>query len=88
MGSNIELDAIDREILFQLRRDGRLTNVELAKRVGLTPPPCLRRVKRLEDLGVIRGYRAMIDPEAEGRGMEVLRRPELGRGHRPPRWAG
>src|SRR5215469_2028455 len=72
MGTNLELDAIDREILFQLRHDGRLTNVELARRVGLTPPPCLRRVKRLEDLGVIRGYRAVIDPEASGRGLEVL----------------
>lgn len=67
-----ELDAVDREIIFQLRRDGRLTNVELARRVGLTPPPCLRRVKRLEDLGVIRGYRAVIDAEADGRGLEVL----------------
>ena len=72
MSSNIELDAVDREILFQLRRDGRLTNVELARRVGLTPPPCLRRVKRLEDLGVIRGYRAVIDAEIDGRGLVVL----------------
>jgi DNA-binding Lrp family transcriptional regulator len=72
MGTIIELDGIDREILFQLRLDGRLTNVELAKRVGLTPPPCLRRVKRLEELGVIRGYRAVIDPEASGRALEVL----------------
>jgi len=72
VSTNIELDAVDREILFQLRRDGRLTNVELAKRVGLTPPPCLRRVKRLEALGVIRGYRAVIDAEAAGRGLEIL----------------
>ncbi|MEK2473921.1 Lrp/AsnC family transcriptional regulator [Streptomyces noursei] len=72
MGKEIELDAIDREILFQLRRDGRLTNVELAKRVGLTPPPCLRRVKRLEEDGVISGYRAVIDSAAVGRGLEVL----------------
>ena len=72
MSTNIELDAVDREILFQLRRDGRLTNVELAKRVGLTPPPCLRRVKRLEALGVILGYRAVIDAEAAGRGLEIL----------------
>ena len=68
----MELDGIDRAILFHLRQDGRLTNVELAKRVGLTPPPCLRRVKRLEDLGVIRGYRAVIDPEVSGRALEVL----------------
>ncbi|GAA4910114.1 Lrp/AsnC family transcriptional regulator [Streptomyces coeruleoprunus] len=58
--------------MFHLRHDGRLTNVELAKRVGLTPPPCLRRVKRLEEAGVITGYRATVDPEAMGRGLEVL----------------
>ncbi|MGI5176193.1 Lrp/AsnC family transcriptional regulator [Dactylosporangium sp. CA-152071] len=66
------LDAIDREILFHLGRDGRLSNVDLAGRVGLTPPPCLRRVKRLEEAGVIAGYRAVIDPAATGRGLEVL----------------
>ena len=66
------LDAIDREILLQLQRDGRLTNVELAQRVGLTPPPCLRRVRRLEEAGVIAGYRAVIDRQAVGRGLEVL----------------
>ncbi|WP_269855938.1 Lrp/AsnC family transcriptional regulator [Streptomyces sp. RPT161] len=72
MGNESDLDAIDREILFHLRQDGRLTNVELAKRVGLTPPPCLRRVRRLEDIGVIAGYRAVLDPESVGRGLEVL----------------
>ncbi|MEV0266222.1 Lrp/AsnC family transcriptional regulator [Streptomyces sp. NPDC050617] len=72
MSNEVSLDAVDREILFHLRRDGRLTNVELAKRVGLTPPPCLRRVKRLEETGVITGYRAVINPEAIGRGLEVL----------------
>ncbi|MEU6201377.1 Lrp/AsnC family transcriptional regulator [Streptomyces sp. NPDC047061] len=72
MGNEMHLDAIDREILFHLRQDGRLTNVELAKRVGLTPPPCLRRLKRLEDSGVITGYRAVIDPKAVGRGLEVM----------------
>ncbi|MEY9862624.1 DNA-binding Lrp family transcriptional regulator [Catenulispora sp. GAS73] len=72
MSNELLLDAIDREILFHLRTDGRLTNVELAKRVGLTPPPCLRRVKRLEDAGVISGYRAVIDPVALGRALEVL----------------
>lgn len=58
--------------MFQLRQDGRLSNVELARRVGLTPPPCLRRVKRLEEAGVITGYRAVVDPERLGRGLEVL----------------
>lgn len=66
------LDELDREILFHLRQDGRLTNVELARRVGLTPPPCLRRVKRLEDVGIISGYRAVIDPGALGRALQVL----------------
>lgn len=66
------LDGIDRDILRHLRHDGRLTNVELAKRVGLSPPPCLRRVKRLEETGIITGYRAVVDPEATDRGLEVL----------------
>ncbi|MCG6497436.1 Lrp/AsnC family transcriptional regulator [Kitasatospora sp. A2-31] len=64
--------------MFHLRRDGRLTNVELAKRVGLTPPPCLRRVKRLEEAGIIAGYRARIDPAAAGRGFEVVVAVEIG----------
>ncbi|MEV7385622.1 MULTISPECIES: Lrp/AsnC family transcriptional regulator [unclassified Streptomyces] len=72
MRNEFQLDSIDRDILFHLRQDGRLTNVELAKRVGLTPPPCLRRLKRLEDAGVITGYRAVINPEAVGRGLEVM----------------
>ncbi|WBO62051.1 Lrp/AsnC family transcriptional regulator [Streptomyces camelliae] len=72
MRNEVNLDAIDRDILFHLGRDGRLTNVELAQRVGLTPPPCLRRVKRLEEAGIITGYRAVVDPEALGRGLEVL----------------
>jgi DNA-binding Lrp family transcriptional regulator len=63
--------------LFQLERDGRLSNVELARRVGLTPPPCLRRVKRLEEAGVIAGYRAVVDPAALGRGLEVLAEVEV-----------
>lgn len=77
MSNNPTLDAVDREILFQLRQDGRLSNVELARRVGLTPPPCLRRVKRLEQAGVIAGYRAVIDPAAVGRGLEVLAEVEV-----------
>lgn len=77
MSNDPTLDAVDREILFQLRQDGRLSNVELARRVGLTPPPCLRRVKRLEQAGVIAGYRAVIDPAAVGRGLEVLAEVEV-----------
>lgn len=66
------MDAIDRRIIAELERDGRLSNVELAERVGLTPAPCLRRVKRLEADGVILGYTARINPKAIGRGFEVL----------------
>lgn len=72
------MDALDREILYQLQQDGRLSNVELAKRVGLTPPPCLRRVKRLEDAGIITGYRARVDRAAAGQGVEVMIAVEIG----------
>ncbi|KUH38948.1 MULTISPECIES: Lrp/AsnC family transcriptional regulator [Streptomyces] len=66
------MDEIDRAILRELQEDGRLSNQELAARVGLTPSPCMRRVRQLEQDGVIRGYRAVIDPEAVDRGFEVL----------------
>lgn len=66
------MDRIDRAIIAELERDGRLTNVELAHRVGLTTGPCLRRVQRLEADGVICGYRAVIDAAAVGRSVEVL----------------
>lgn len=56
-----ELDAIDLRILRELQRDGRMTNVELAERVGISPPPCLRRVRKLEEAGVIEGYHAMLN---------------------------
>lgn len=58
---SLKLDAIDRRILNALQEDGRLTNVELADKVGLSPSPTLRRVKMLEEAGVIRGYRAVLD---------------------------
>ena len=61
-----ELDYIDLHILSELQTDGRMTNVELAQRVGLSAPPCLRRVRRLEELGHIRGYHAELDPEPLG----------------------
>jgi len=77
MSNQRKLDAIDREILFQLSQDGRLTNLELARRVGLTPAPCLRRVQRLEDERVIAGYRAVIDPVAAGRGFCVIMSVEI-----------
>lgn len=72
MRNNDEVDTLDRAILDQLRFDGRLSNTTLADRVGLTPAPCLRRVRRLEQDGIITGYRANVDPAAEGRAFEVL----------------
>jgi len=60
------LDATDREILRELQADGRMTNVALAAKVGLSAPPCLRRVRRLEEAGVIRGYHADVEPSALG----------------------
>ncbi len=59
-------DRIDRQILSLLQEDGRMTNVELAERVGLTAPPCLRRVRALEEAGAIRGYHAALDPRLLG----------------------
>lgn len=55
------LDEIDRKILAELQQDGRMTNVELARRAGISPPPCLRRVRRLEEAGYIKGYHADTD---------------------------
>jgi len=66
------LDQIDRNILAALQNEGRITNVELASRVGLTAPPCLRRVRTLEEAGVIRGYHAQLDPAALGFGITVF----------------
>ena len=60
------LDAIDRRILAELQADGRITNVELARRAGISAPPCLRRVRRLEEAGVIRGYHADSNPQKLG----------------------
>ena len=60
------------ESSLSFQRDGRLSNLELADRIGLTPAPCLRRVKRLESDGVILGYTALINPAAMGRGFQVL----------------
>ena len=62
----IKLDSIDRKILAELQADGRMTNVELAKRVQISPPPCLRRVRALEEAGFIKGYHAQLDAKALG----------------------
>jgi Lrp/AsnC family transcriptional regulator, leucine-responsive regulatory protein len=69
---NSELDAIDRRIITALQADGRLTNVELAERVGLSPSPCLRRVKRLEHDGYIEAYRAVLRRSRVGLGLTVF----------------
>ncbi|HQS71125.1 MAG: ArsR family transcriptional regulator [Novosphingobium sp. 28-62-57] len=66
------LDGIDRQLLAELQAEGRVTNVELAQRVGLTAPPCLRRVRALEDAGVIRGYHADLDASKLGFAITVF----------------
>lgn len=61
-----DLDAIDWKILRELQNEGRITNVELSRRVGISAPPCLRRVKRLEEQGIIKGYRALLNSPVLG----------------------
>jgi DNA-binding Lrp family transcriptional regulator len=67
-----KLDDVDRQILHDLQNDGRMTNVELARRAGVSAPPCLRRVRVLEEARIIRGYHADIDPLALGFGVTVF----------------
>jgi len=66
------LDPIDRKILAELQADGRMTNVELAKRVGISAPPCLRRVRTLEEQGFIKGYHADVDARELGFEVQVF----------------
>lgn len=66
------LDPLDRRILAELQRDGRLSHVELAERVGLTPTPCTRRVHALEAAGVIQGYAALVDPRKVGLAIQAI----------------
>lgn len=66
------LDQIDRMILSELQADGRMTNVELARRVGISAPPCLRRVRTLEEQGLIRGYHAEVDARTLGFEVQVF----------------
>ena len=70
--SAARLDEIDRKILAELQADGRMTNVELARRVGISAPPCLRRVRALEEMGYIRGYHADIDARELGFEVQVF----------------
>lgn len=68
----IKLDRVDRQILSDLQADGRITNVDLARRAGISAPPCLRRVRALEESGIIRGYHATVDPAALGYNVTVF----------------
>jgi len=69
---NTKLDPIDRKILSELQADGRMTNVELARRVGISAPPCLRRVRTLEESGFIKGYHADVDARQLGFEVQVF----------------
>jgi Lrp/AsnC family leucine-responsive transcriptional regulator len=77
---NTELDIFDRRIIAELQADGRLSNVELAERIGLSPSPCLRRVRRLERDGYIDGYRAILQRKRIGLGFTVFVGVKIG-GH-------
>lgn len=70
--ARVKLDKVDLRILRDLQAHGRMTNVELAQRAGISPPPCLRRVRALERTGCIRGYHAEVDPESLGFGVTVF----------------
>ena len=70
--AGLKLDQIDRKILEELQHDGRMTNVELSRRVGISAPPCLRRVRTLEETGLIQGYHAQLDAIALGYEVTVL----------------
>lgn len=70
--SRVKLDKIDRRILHDLQEDGRITNVELARRAGISAPPCLRRVRALEDAGFVTGYHADVNPRALGFNVTVF----------------
>ena len=77
--SSKTLDDIDRRILTELQRDGRLSNQDLATRIGISPSPCWRRVRGLESAGVIRGYAALVDPAALGLNVSVFTQVSLER---------
>ncbi|MFD1882961.1 Lrp/AsnC family transcriptional regulator [Paracoccus pacificus] len=79
MADTANMDAIDYKIIAALQEDGRLSNVDLAERVGLSPSPCLRRVKFLEEQGVIDGYKAVINRDAFGLSLTVFVEIKVGR---------
>ncbi len=82
----IRLDGYDRRILEVLQQDGRISNQDLAERIGLSPSPCLRRVRALEESGVIAGYRAVLDPRALGLNLIALVHISMDR-HTPERFS-
>jgi len=81
----VKLDRYDRRILELLQREGRLSNQELAERIGLSPSPCLRRVRALEESGIISGYRAMLDAKRLGLSLMALIHISMDR-HTPERF--
>ena len=82
----MQLDRTDKRILRELQSNGRMSNQELAEKVGLSPSPCLRRVKQLEDEGIIKGYVALVDPPKLGLKMMALIQIRMDR-HTPERFA-
>ncbi|GAB6042431.1 Lrp/AsnC family transcriptional regulator [Endothiovibrio diazotrophicus] len=82
----MDFDRYDRKILALLQREGRISNQELAERIGLSPSPCLRRVRALEEAGVIAGYRAMLDAKKLGLSLMALIHISMDR-HTPERFA-
>jgi Lrp/AsnC family transcriptional regulator, leucine-responsive regulatory protein len=82
----VGLDRYDCRILELLQRDGRLTNLELAEKLGLSPSPCLRRVRALEEAGIIQGYRAVLDAQKLGLTLIALVYIQMDR-HTPERFA-
>src|ERR1039458_9334244 len=75
----MEIDAIDNRILSILQTDGRISNQDLAERVGLSPSPCLRRVKALETRGIVQRYVALVDSSAVGQGLQAVVQVRLDR---------
>jgi Lrp/AsnC family leucine-responsive transcriptional regulator len=86
-GNIMKLDNYDRRILQELQLDGRLSNQELADRIGLSPSPCLRRVRALEEAGIITGYRALLDAKQLGLNLVAILSVAMDR-HTPERFAG
>jgi len=72
MSIKVDLDETDWKILRELQNNGRMTNVELSTKIGISAPPCLRRVRRLEKSGVIRGYRTLLDSKALGQDLVAI----------------